>query len=98
MDAGQPASTYAAAAALALVFARVFRAWWVVAAAMLASVVATLVAEYSKEVIGRSRPPAHLALVPTDGCAIPSSIAALTAGRRLRWSCTDFGWPAARRV
>lgn len=80
MGAGQPAATYLAAAALAVAFAWVFRAWRAVAAAMLASVAATAVAEYAKEFIGRSRPPADLALVPTDGFAMPSSIGALTAG------------------
>ena len=80
MNAGQPASTYVAAAALALVFAWAFRAWRSVAAAMVASVVATAIAEYGKELIGRPRPPADLALVPSDGFAMPSSIGALTAG------------------
>jgi undecaprenyl-diphosphatase len=80
MDAGQPASTYVAAAVLAVAFAWVFGAWRAVAAAMLASLVATFVAEFAKELIGRPRPPADLALVPTDGFAMPSSIAALTAG------------------
>jgi membrane-associated phospholipid phosphatase len=80
MDAGQPASTYVAAALAALVFAWVFGAWRAVAAAMLAAVVATAVAEFAKELIGRPRPPASLALVPADGFAMPSSIAALTAG------------------
>lgn len=46
----------------------------------MSSVVATGVAEWAKEVIGRARPPAGLALVPTDGTAMPSSIGALTAG------------------
>ena len=96
MDAGQPASTYVAAAALALVFAWVFRAWWVVAAAMLASVAATLIAEYGKEFIGRSRPPAYLALVPTDGYAMPSSIAALTAGAAT--PLVVYGLRSARRA
>jgi membrane-associated phospholipid phosphatase len=80
MDAGQPASTYVLAAVAALLFAWAFGAWRAVAAAMLASVVATAVAEFGKEIIGRPRPPADLALVPTDGFAMPSSIAALTAG------------------
>jgi undecaprenyl-diphosphatase len=80
MDAGQPASTYVAAVVAALAFAWLFGAWRAVAAAMLASVLATVVAEYGKEIIGRPRPPADLALVPTDGFAMPSSIAALTAG------------------
>jgi undecaprenyl-diphosphatase len=79
MDAGQPAVTYVAAAVAALVFAWVYGAWRAVAAAMLASVVATGVAEFAKELIGRHRPPASLALVPADGFAMPSSIAALTA-------------------
>jgi membrane-associated phospholipid phosphatase len=80
MDAGQPSATYVVAFVLALLFAAVFRAWRAVAAAVLATVVATAVAEYGKEFIGRPRPPASLALVPTDGFAMPSSIAALTAG------------------
>ncbi|MGY1735335.1 phosphatase PAP2 family protein [Geodermatophilus sp. SYSU D00684] len=80
MDAGQPAATYALAALAALVFAAVFRAWRAVAAAMVSSAAATALAEWLKEVIGRSRPPAELALVPADGTAFPSSIAALTAG------------------
>jgi undecaprenyl-diphosphatase len=80
MDAGQPASTYVIAVLLTLLFAVVFRAWGTVAAALVASVVATVVAEWAKEVIGRARPPADLALVPTDGTAMPSSIGALTAG------------------
>ena len=80
MDAGQPAATYVGAFVAALLFAAVFRAWRAVAAAVLATVVATAAAEYSKEFIGRARPPASLALVPTDGFAMPSSIAALTAG------------------
>jgi membrane-associated phospholipid phosphatase len=80
MEAGQPATTYVAAAIAALVFAWVYGAWRSVAAAMLASVVATGVAEFTKELIARARPPASLALVPADGFAMPSSIAALTAG------------------
>jgi len=80
MDAGQPAATYVAAAVAALVFAWVYGAWRAVAAAMLGSVVATGIAEFAKEFIGRPRPPASLALVPADGFAMPSSIAALTAG------------------
>lgn len=80
MDAGQPASTYVLAVLATLLLALVFRAWAAVAAALVASVVATAVAEWAKEVIGRARPPADLALVPTDGTAMPSSIGALTAG------------------
>ena len=80
MDAGQPAFTYVAACVAALVFAAIFRAWRAVGAALLATVTATVLAEYGKEFIGRPRPPAGLALVPTDGFAMPSSIAALTAG------------------
>ncbi len=80
MDAGQPAATYVLAGLAALVFAWACRAWWAVAAAMVSSFVATGLAEWLKEVIGRPRPPADLALVPTDGAAFPSSIAALTAG------------------
>jgi membrane-associated phospholipid phosphatase len=80
MDAGQPASTYVGAVLITLLFALVFRAWAAVAAALAASFVATAVAEWAKEVIGRARPPAELALVPTGGTAMPSSIGALTAG------------------
>lgn len=80
MDAGQPLLTYVAAFVVALVFAALFRAWRAVGAALLGTVVATAVAEYGKEFIGRPRPPADLAVVPTDGYAMPSSIAALTAG------------------
>ncbi|MGY1831705.1 phosphatase PAP2 family protein [Geodermatophilus sp. SYSU D01180] len=80
MDAGQPAATYVLAALAALLFAAVFRAWRAVTAAMVSSVAATALAEWLKEVIGRARPPAELALVPADGAAFPSSIAALTAG------------------
>ncbi len=79
MDIGQPKATYVVAFLLALSFALVFRAWGTVAAALGASIVATAVAEWAKEVIGRSRPPAGLALVPTDGTAMPSSIGAMTA-------------------
>ncbi|MCW2684955.1 MAG: Phosphoesterase PA-phosphatase [Blastococcus sp.] len=78
MDAGQPALTYVLAFVAAVVFAVVFRAWLAVVAAILATVVATAAAEYGKELIGRPRPPADLALVPTAGFAMPSSIAALT--------------------
>jgi undecaprenyl-diphosphatase len=101
MDAGQPASTYVAAAALAVVFAWVFDAWRSVAAAMLAAVVATVVAEYGKEVIGRPRPPADLALIPTDGLAMPSSIAALTAGAAtplIVWGIRSGRGAAARAI
>jgi membrane-associated phospholipid phosphatase len=80
MDAGQPAATYLAAFLLAIAFAAVFGAWRAVAATMLATVAATAAAEFGKEFIGRPRPPADLALVPTDGLAMPSSIGALTAG------------------
>jgi membrane-associated phospholipid phosphatase len=80
MDAGQPTSTYVLAFVAVLTFAVVFRAWRAVGASILATVVATAVAEYGKELIGRPRPPAELAVVPTDGFAMPSSIAALTAG------------------
>lgn len=80
MDAGQPTETYVLAFVAALVFAAVFRAWRVVGAAVLATFVATAVAEYGKAFIGRPRPPADLALVPASGYAMPSSIAALTAG------------------
>ena len=80
MDVGQPKATYVVAFLLAVAFALVFRAWGTVAAALGASVVATAVAEWAKEAIGRARPPADLALVPTDGTAMPSSIGAMTAG------------------
>jgi membrane-associated phospholipid phosphatase len=80
MDAGQPTLTYVLAFVAALAFAVVFRAWRAVGAAFLATVVATVVAEYGKDFIGRPRPPAELAVVPTAGFAMPSSIAALTAG------------------
>ena len=80
MDAGQPALTYVLAFLAALVFAAAFRAWRAVGAALLGTVLATALAEYSKEFIGRPRPPAGLAVVPTDGFAMPSSIGAMTAG------------------
>ncbi|RBY84526.1 hypothetical protein DQ241_17775 [Blastococcus sp. TF02A-30] len=80
MDAGQPTATYVAAFVVALLFAGIFRAWGAVAAALVATVAATAIAEWAKEVVGRPRPPGDLALVPTDGTAMPSSIAALTAG------------------
>lgn len=80
MDAGQPALTYVLALVAVLAFAVVFRAWRAAGAALMATVVATAAAEYGKQFIGRPRPPAELALVPTDGFAMPSSIAALTAG------------------
>jgi membrane-associated phospholipid phosphatase len=80
MDAGQPAVTYVLAGLVALAFAYACRAWRPVAAAMVSSLVATLLAEWLKEVIGRARPPADLAIVPAAGSAFPSSIGALTAG------------------
>lgn len=80
MAAGQPAATYVGATVAALLFAWVLRAWGAVAAALVSSFVATVVAEAAKEVIGRPRPPADLALVATSGPAMPSSIGALTAG------------------
>jgi membrane-associated phospholipid phosphatase len=80
MAAGQPTATYVAATGVVLVFAWLFKAWRPVFAALLASVIATGLAEAGKEFIGRPRPPADLALVPTDGFAMPSSIGALTAG------------------
>ncbi len=80
MDAGQPRSTYVAACVVALVFAAVYRAWRAFGAAILGTVVATVTAEFGKELIGRPRPPVALAVVPHDGFAMPSSIAALTAG------------------
>ncbi|MGY2002845.1 phosphatase PAP2 family protein [Blastococcus sp. SYSU DS1024] len=80
MAAGQPTATYLAALVLAVLFAIAFGAWRATGAAVLATVAATALAEYGKEFIGRPRPPAELALVATDGYAMPSSIAALTAG------------------
>jgi len=80
MAAGQPTATYVAATGAVLVFAWLFKAWRPVFAALLASVIATGLAEAGKEFIGRPRPPADLALVPADGFAMPSSIGALTAG------------------
>lgn len=72
--------SYVLASLFALLFAVVFRAWRAVGAALLASVAATALAEYAKEIIARPRPPAALAVVPAGGFAMPSSIAALTAG------------------
>jgi membrane-associated phospholipid phosphatase len=97
MDAGQPAATYVTAAAVALVCAWVFRAWWAVAASMLASFLATIVAESSKELIGRPRPPLDLALVPHGGgYAMPSSIGALTAGAAV--PLVLFAWRTGTRT
>jgi membrane-associated phospholipid phosphatase len=81
MDAGQPAATYVSAAVALLICAWVFHAWRAAIAAMLASFTATIVAEGSKDLIGRPRPPLDLALISHGGgYAFPSSIGALTAG------------------
>jgi membrane-associated phospholipid phosphatase len=80
MAAGQPIGTYLAAAVLALVIAWRYRAWLPVVCALLSSAVATGVAGAAKELIGRPRPPADLAVVAAGGLAMPSSIGALTAG------------------
>ena len=80
MAIGQPIETYVAAAVVALLFAWRFRAWGPVVCGMVASIVATGIAGFAKELIGRARPPAELAVVPASGLAMPSTIGALTAG------------------
>lgn len=79
MALGQPVGTYVAATILVLLFAWLYRAWRAVAAVLLASVLASGLAEVAKRAIDRPRPPADLALVPAGGLAMPSSIGALTA-------------------
>ncbi|WP_051683747.1 phosphatase PAP2 family protein [Blastococcus sp. URHD0036] len=97
MDAGQPAATYVTAAAVALVCAWVFRAWWAVAAALIGSFAATIVAEAAKEWIGRPRPPLAQALVDHGGgYAMPSSIGALTAGAAVPLML--FAWRSGTRT
>lgn len=97
MDAGQPAATYVSVAVLALICAWVFHAWRAVLAALVGSFVSTIVAEAAKEVIGRPRPPADLALVPHGGgTAFPSSIGALTAGAAL--PLVLFAWRTGTRA
>jgi membrane-associated phospholipid phosphatase len=80
MDAGALMAVYYGAVAAAVLFAWIFRAWLPVLAALLSSAIATGVAEFGKELIGRPRPPESLALVDTGGFSMPSSIGALTAG------------------
>jgi membrane-associated phospholipid phosphatase len=79
MAVGQPLATYFAAAAVAIVLAWVYRAWRPVVATLVATMVAIAVADVAKDLIGRPRPPADLAIVDAGGLAMPSSIAALTA-------------------
>ncbi|MEU2348281.1 phosphatase PAP2 family protein [Modestobacter sp. NPDC049651] len=78
-ELGMSTTAYLAAAVLCVVFGWVFRAWRSALAAPLAAAVAIAVAEVAKELVGRPRPPAALALLPTTGTAMPSSIAAMTA-------------------
>lgn len=64
-------------AALTLVVLR--RAYRPAAAVVVAVVVASMAAKGLKEVFDRPRPPAALSLVQTDGSAMPSTHAAMTA-------------------
>ena len=64
-------------AALALVVLQ--RAYRPAAAVVVAVVVASMAAEGLKEVFARPRPPVDLSLVQTDGSAMPSTHAAMTA-------------------
>jgi len=79
MTAGMSPLTYVAALLLCLLFGWVFHAWRATVSALAAPVVAVQLADLAKHVVGRPRPPAALALVATDGLAMPSSIAAMTA-------------------
>ncbi|MGY1716413.1 phosphatase PAP2 family protein [Geodermatophilus sp. SYSU D01106] len=75
--------TYLAALLLCVVFAWVFSAWRASGAALLAAVLAVAAADFAKHLVERPRPPADLALVASDGLAMPSSIAAMTSAAAL---------------
>jgi membrane-associated phospholipid phosphatase len=79
MAVGISPLAYVAAFAFCVVVGWVFSAWRASVAAVLASVVAVALADVGKHLVGRPRPPSALSLVPTDGLAMPSSIAAMTS-------------------
>jgi undecaprenyl-diphosphatase len=79
MTAGRSIGTYVAVAVVTLGVAWRYRAWRPVVCSLVAAMVATGLAEFAKELIGRSRPPADLAAVSAGGLSMPSSIGALTA-------------------
>jgi undecaprenyl-diphosphatase len=76
---GMSTHIYAAALLLCVTFGWIFRAWRAAAAAPLAAVLAVVVTEVAKDLIGRPRPPQALALLTAGGFSMPSSIGAMTA-------------------
>lgn len=79
-DVGMNPVTYPAALVLAVLCGWLLRSWRPAVAAPVAGFLAISVAELAKGMIGRPRPPRHLALLTSGGFSMPSSIAALTAG------------------
>ncbi len=79
MALGDTKVVYLAALLLCAFFGWRFRAWRPAAAAPLAAIVAVVVTEIAKQMIGRPRPPEALALVTAASSARPSSIGAMTA-------------------
>ena len=91
MAAGSSLVVLAAVAFCCLVYVVVRRRYRLAAGVLLAVVVSVLVAELLKQLVGRVRPPASLALVHAYGLSMPSTDAALTSAAAaavtspLRW-------------
>lgn len=80
MAAGTTPVVAAAAALLCGVYVVVRHRYRLAAGILLAVVASALIAEILKQVLGRARPPASMALVHASGLSMPSTDAALTAG------------------
>lgn len=99
MAAGTSTAFVAAGAVVALVAVVVLRAYRPAVAAGLAVVAATVAAAALKQLVGRARPPADLALVHLGGASMPSTHAARTAAVAAAvWAAVAWSSARARRV
>ena len=85
--------------AIFLVLVVALRLWRPAVALVLALLIAGQIADLLKHVIERPRPPASLALVPTDGYSMPSSVAAASSAAAVAFFLVVV-WPSprARRI
>ncbi|MEO6471357.1 MAG: phosphatase PAP2 family protein [Aeromicrobium sp.] len=79
MTAGHTVRGVAVLGTIALLIVIALRLWRPSIAAVMASFAAGQTADILKDVIGRPRPPASLAIVPAYGFSMPSSVAATTS-------------------
>jgi membrane-associated phospholipid phosphatase len=99
MSAGSSLPVLGVVAVLALLFVVVRHRWTTAAVVVSAAIAAVLATDIMKELIGRPRPPADLALVRAGGFSMPSTDGALTAAAALALLlATTWSTQTARRA